>query len=258
MLLKNNGLLPLAPPERARQRIALIGPLGSDRANMLGTWSVAGDARDVISLREALEARLGQNLATAKGANIVDAPWLVDRLNVHGETVTVDPRPEADMIAEAQEAAGIADVVVVAIGEAREHAGESSSRLQPDIPAPQQRLIAALKETGTPLVVCVFAGRALALGGVAEAADALIYAWHGGIAGPEGVADVIFGDAVPSGRLPVALPVHPGETLLGHAQDPTGVPSRGSFRNSSPAGSIWRMRHGRRGSPSASGLAMRR
>lgn len=225
VLLKNSGVLPLAAP----CDVALIGPLGCDRVNMLGTWSVAGNAQDVISLQDALSVRAGVQLRVAMGANLVSEPWLIERLNVHGETVIRDPRPEAEMIAEAVEAARAADVAIVAIGEAREHAGESSSRLAPDVPLPQQRLVAALAQSGTPMIVVIFAGRPLALGGVAEAADAVIYAWHGGVAGPEGVTDLMFGDVLPSGRLAATLPVHPGETPLHHAEDPTGRPFRNHF-----------------------------
>ncbi|MFT4012224.1 MAG: glycoside hydrolase family 3 N-terminal domain-containing protein [Paracoccus sp. (in: a-proteobacteria)] len=225
VLLKNDGLLPLA----RGTRVALIGPFASDRANMLGTWAVSGRAEDVVPLDQAVAELTGQAPAVAWGANVVDEPWLETRLNVHGVTVTRDPRPEADILAEALAAAAGADVIVAAIGEAKEHAGESSSRLTPDIPAPQQRLIQALARTGKPLLVVVFAGRPLALGPVAAQADALLYAWHGGIGGPQGVADLIFGAARPSGRLAVSLPAHPAETPLTYAADPTGRPFPGRF-----------------------------
>ncbi|OSP55953.1 glycoside hydrolase family 3 N-terminal domain-containing protein [Pseudoruegeria sp. SK021] len=225
VLLKNDGVLPLP----AEGRIALIGPFSDDRTNMLGTWAVSADAREVTTLHEAIASRTGVQVTTARGANVVDVPWLADRLNVHGPTVEIDPRDPAQMIAEAVTAARAADVVILAIGEAKEHAGESSSRLMPDIPAPQRRLLAALAETGTPLVVVVFAGRPLALGSATAAADALLYAWHGGTAGPEGVADVLFGDEAPSARLSVSLPAHPGEGPLSYAAETTGRPNRGRF-----------------------------
>lgn len=225
VLLKNDGLLPLSP----KTRVALIGPFAADRANMLGTWAVSGRAEDVTPLHEAVAALTGRAAMVAWGANIVDEPWLVQRLNVHGVTVQQDPRPEAEILAEALAAAAAADVIIAAVGEAKEHAGESSSRLSPDLPAPQQRLIAALAQTGKPLVVVVFAGRPLALGAVAEQADALLYAWHGGVAGPEGVADLLFGAASPSGRLAVTLPAHPGEVPLTYAAEPTGRPFPGRF-----------------------------
>jgi beta-glucosidase len=224
VLLVNDDVLPLA----AAGRVALIGPLAEDRANMLGTWSVSGDGREVRTLREAFETR-GVDLAVARGADIVAEDWLVDRLNVHGVTVRADPRPPGEMIAEAVDAARSSDVAVVAIGEAKEHAGEASSRLVPDVPEPQRRLVAALAETGVPLVVVVFAGRPLALGAIADRAQALIYAWHGGTRGPDGVADLIFGDAEPSARLAVTLPVSPGEVPLSYAAEPTGRPDPGRF-----------------------------
>ena len=225
VLLKNDGLLPLSPTTR----IALIGPFAADRANMLGTWAVSGRAGDVVTLNDAVTALTGQTPACAWGANIVDEPWLEQRLNVHGQTVTRDPRGESDLLAEAVAAARAADVVIAAVGEAKEHAGESSSLLSPDLSAPQRRLIAALAGTGKPLLVVVFAGRPLAIGDIAGQADALLYAWHGGVAGPEGVADLIFGAAEPAGRLAVSLPAHPGEVPLTYASDPTGRPFPGRF-----------------------------
>ncbi len=225
VLLKNDAVLPLSPDTR----VALIGPFAADRANMLGTWAVSGRAEDVTPLHEAVAALTGRTAPVAWGANIVDEDWLVQRLNVHGVTVRQDPRPEAEILAEALAVAATAQVIVAAVGEAKEHAGESSSRLSPDLPAPQQRLIAALAATGKPLVVVVFAGRPMALGAVAQQADALLYAWHGGVAGPEGVADLLFGAASPSGRLAVTLPAHPGEVPLSYASDPTGRPFPGRF-----------------------------
>ena len=225
VLLKNNTLLPLSK----NSKVALVGPFAADRANMLGTWAVSGKAEDVVPLDAAVAELTGKTPTVVWGANIVDEPWLEQRLNVHGVTVTRDPRDEADVLAEAVDAARSADVIVATIGEAKEHAGESSSRLSPDIPASQRRLIDALAETGKPLVVVVFAGRPLTLGRIAQQVDALLYAWHGGIAGPQGVADLLFGVANPSARLAVSLPAHPGEVPLSHASDPTGRPFPGRF-----------------------------
>ena len=225
VLLKNDGLLPLSPATR----VALVGPFAAERATMLGTWAVSGRAEEVVPLDRAIAVLTGQAPAVCWGANIVDERWLETRLNCHGVTVTRDPREDADLLAEAVAAALAADVVIAAVGEAKEHAGESSSRLSVDLPASQRRLIAALAGTGKPLLVVVFAGRPLALGDVATQADALLYAWHGGIGGPEGVADLIFGAAEPSGRLAVTLPAHPAEAPLSYACDTTGRPWPGRF-----------------------------
>ena len=227
VLLKNaDDLLPL----RKDAKIALIGPFACDRANMIGTWSVSGDSQDVVPLDAAIAALTEQSPVVARGADIVEETWLVDRLNVHGQTVDRDPRPSDDMLAEAVAACRAADIAIVAVGEAKEHAGESSSRLCPDLPSVQQRLVTALAQTDTPLVLLVFAARPLALGAVAEQADALIYAWHGGVAGPEGVADLLFGVTEPSGRLAVTLPAHPGEVPQAYADEPTGRPNSGRFQ----------------------------
>lgn len=226
VLLKNEAVLPLA----TGTRVALVGPFARDRRNMLGTWAVSGNSDDVAPLDQAVAALTGRAPKTAWGANIVEEAWLEQRLNVHGVTVEHDPRSEAELIAEALAVARQADVIVATVGEAKEHAGESSSALSPALPPHHHRLIEALKATGKPLVVVVFAGRPLALGDVTEAADALLYAWHGGVAGPEGVADILFGAATPSARLCVTLPAHPGEVPLSYAEETTGRPYPGHFQ----------------------------
>ena len=225
VLLKNDNVLPIAQSTR----VALVGPFARDRRNMLGTWAVSGNWDDVVPLDAAITALTGTAPATAWGVNITDRDWLAARLNVHGVTVETDPRSEDELIAEALDAARQSDIIIAALGEAKEHAGESSSALSPALPEAHLRLVRALKATGKPVAAIVFAGRPLALGDLPETADALLYAWHGGIAGPEGVADLLFGAAAPSGRLCVTLPAHPGETPVSHAEEPTGRPFPGRF-----------------------------
>lgn len=221
VLLKNeDAVLPLRPGAR----MALIGPLAQARADMMGTWAVAADPAQAVTLEEALAGRSA--LTLAKGCDLVTEPWLAARLNVFAETVRLDARPEAEMIAEAVAIAQAADVVVAAVGEAKEHAGESASRLAPELPAPQRRLLEALRGAGRPLVAVVFAGRPLAL---PEGPDAILYAWHGGTEGANGVADLLFGAAEPSGRLSISLPAHPGQTPLHHGAETTGRPHPGGF-----------------------------
>ncbi|MEQ9124658.1 MAG: glycoside hydrolase family 3 N-terminal domain-containing protein, partial [Alphaproteobacteria bacterium] len=124
VLLKNAGaVLPLAPGAH----VALVGPRADDRSNLLGTWAVAGDPAEAATVREALAAMHGGQVACVKGANLVDDPEIAARLDVFGPTVNADPRPEAELLAEALAAAKAADVVVAVVGEAKEHSGESSS-----------------------------------------------------------------------------------------------------------------------------------
>ncbi|WP_053240034.1 beta-glucosidase BglX [Pleomorphomonas koreensis] len=237
VLLKNDGnLLPLPAPESGRLgAIALVGPFVHDRVNMNGTWAVAASPSTVVPIADGVSEALGDavRLITAKGTNIVDEPWLAERLNVHDWkdlSVVIDERPPAAMIAEAVEAAGSADVVVAVVGEAREYSGESSSRSDLALPEPQKKLLRALKATGKPLVVVVMTGRPLVLAEEAALADALLIAWFGGTEIGHGLADVLFGKAEPSGRLPATFPYCLGQVPVTYAHRPTGRPTPGRFQ----------------------------
>jgi len=237
VLLKNDGnLLPLPPADSGRlAAIALVGPFVHDRVNMNGTWAVAASPSTVVPIADGVSEALGDavRLITAKGANIVDEPWLAERLNVHDWkdlSVVIDERPAAAMIAEAVEAAGSADVVVAVVGEAREYSGESSSRSDLALPEPQKKLLRALKATGKPLVVVVMTGRPLVLAEEAALADALLVAWFGGTEIGHGLADVLFGKAEPSGRLPATFPYCLGQVPVTYAHRPTGRPTPGRFQ----------------------------
>ncbi|MEM6548771.1 MAG: beta-glucosidase BglX [Pseudomonadota bacterium] len=226
VLLKNSGILPLA----GGARVALVGPMADDRSNMLGTWAVSGDPDQAVTILEGLGATHDGPLSCCKGANIVDDPVLAERLNVHGPTVFLDDRSADAMIEEAVQAARRADVTVAVVGEAKEHAGESSSRTDLDLPAPQRRLIKALAETGQPLVLVVLAGRPLARERESALADAVLFAWFGGTEAGSGIADILTGRAEPGGRLAITLPARTGQVPVLHAGEPTGRPYPGQFQ----------------------------
>ena len=225
VLLKNEGVLPLAPG----RRVALIGRLGDDRANMLGTWAVSGDPAEAVTVLEGLRAGHKGAVAHAKGANIVDDPTLAARLDCFGPTVLPDARPEEAMIAEAVALAEESDVVVAVVGEAKEHSGECSSRTELEIPAPQRRLVGALAGTGKPLALVVMGGRPLALEREVVLADAVLLAWFGGTEAGNGIADVLTGREEPGGRLSVSLPARSGQGPLHHGAERTGRPWTGRF-----------------------------
>ncbi len=220
VLLKNDDVLPIADGAR----VALIGAMADDRTNMLGTWAVAGDPRQAVTIREGLAAVHTGEITCCKGADLVDDLALAKRLNVHGQTVFLDERSSDDMIVEAVAAAKAADVVVAVVGEAKEHSGESSSRTSLELPAPQQRLVRALAETGRPLVLVVLAGRPLALEQEHALADAILFAWFGGTETGNGIADVLTGRVEPGGRLAAAMPARTGQVPVHHASEPTGRP----------------------------------
>jgi beta-glucosidase len=220
VLLKNNGALPL----RRADAIALVGPLADSRANMQGTWAVAAKSQDSVTLLEGVQVAASGAVLYAKGANIVDDRNVAARLNVFGETAPIDLRPPDELIAEAVAAARQADVVVACVGEAKEHSGESATRSELGLPGSQQRLLRALRETAKPLVLVTMSGRPLALEWEAAYADAILHAWFGGTEAGNGIADLLFGAASPSGRLTMSFPRSVGQCPIAYAELPTGRP----------------------------------
>ena len=223
VLLKNR--LETLPLKRSGT-IALIGPLADSQRDIMGSWSAAGVAKQSVSLLQGMrEATAGKaTLLYAKGANISDNKGIQDFLNLYEQAVSVDTRTPQAMIDEAVEKAKQADVVVAAVGEAQGMAHEASSRSELSIPASQQKLLAALKATGKPLVIVLMNGRPLTLVNEDRMADALVETWFSGTEGGNAIADVLFGDYNPSGKLPMTFPRSVGQIPLYYNHLPTGRP----------------------------------
>ena len=223
VLLKNR--LETLPLKRAGT-IALIGPLADSQRDIMGSWSAAGVAKQSISLLQGMRnATAGKaTLLYAKGANISDNKGVQSFLNLYEQAVSVDARTPQAMIDEAVEKAKQADVVVAAVGEAQGMAHEASSRSEISIPASQQKLLAALKATGKPLVIVLMNGRPLTLVNEDRMADALVETWFSGTEGGNAIADVLFGDYNPSGKLPITFPRSVGQIPLYYNHLPTGRP----------------------------------
>ena len=134
-----------------------------------------------------------------------------------------DCNPDDDFAA-AKTAAEAADQVVLAVGETREMSGESAARTNLDLPGRQQELIDTIKSTGKPFVVVLFNGRPLTLSKVAESSPAILEAWFPGVEAGNAVADVVFGDVNPGGKLPVSFPVTVGQIPIYSTHEPTGRP----------------------------------
>jgi len=213
VLLENrNAVLPL----EKTGTVALVGPLADSHIDMLGSWSAGGVATQTVTLRQAMQHALGDQgrLIHARGANITDDAQMVEYLNFlnwDNPEVVQDPRSADEMIAEAVAAAVQADVIVAAVGESRGMSHESSSRTTLQIPASQQALLRALKETGKPLVLVLMNGRPLNLGWAQANADAILETWFSGTEGGHAIADVLFGDYNPSGKLPISFPRSVGQ-----------------------------------------------
>lgn len=220
VLLKNdNKVLPL----KKNAKVALVGPLANNRLNMPGTWSVAADFEKSASLMDGLQAA-GIVVKYAKGANFVDDTKLEERISVFGKTTDRDNRPAAELIAEALKIANESDVVVAAMGEAAEMSGESSSRSDINLPANQQELLKALLSTGKPVVLVLFTGRPLSLTWEQANIPAILNVWFGGTEAGNAIADVLFGDVNPSGKLTTTFPQNVGQVPLYYNHKNTGRP----------------------------------
>ncbi|MFM1962589.1 MAG: hypothetical protein RLZZ172_1434 [Bacteroidota bacterium] len=223
VLLKNeNNALPLKP----MQRVALIGPLANDKNNMLGTWAVSGDPQMSVPVMNGMQSKATNavNLAFAKGANITDDTLLAQKANVFGLRVDIDKRSPEAMMEEAIAIARSSDVVVAVVGEASEMSGEAASRSDITLPASQQRLLQALYKTGKPVVVVLMSGRPLVLTGAIEGAAAVLQVWHAGIEAGNAIADVLYGDVNPSGKLSMSFPYAVGQIPVYYSQKTTGRP----------------------------------
>jgi beta-glucosidase len=227
VLLKNEGqVLPL----KKSGTIALVGPLADKRRNMLGTWVVAGDWNQSVSVLEGVKniAGNGINIITAKGANLTDDKEFAKRVNALGEEVTFDPRTPQAMIDEAVAAAAKADVVVAVVGEAADMTGESSSRADISIPESQRNLLHALAKTGKPLVLVLINGRPLTLVWENEHANAILEAWAPGTEAGNAIADVLFGNYNPSGKITATFPRSVGQIPIYYNHKNTGRPYDGT------------------------------
>jgi beta-glucosidase len=226
VLLKNEKqLLPL----KKSGTIALIGPLANDKNNMLGTWAPTGDPQLSIPILEGMLNVAGNQvkISYAKGANISNDPEFAAKINVFGTRIEIDPRSPDVMIAEAVLQASRSDVVVAVIGEATEMSGESSSRTDITLPEPQKKLVRALKKTGKPLILVMMSGRPLAMEEEYELADAILMVWHPGVEAGNAIADVLFGDYNPSGKLVMTFPRNVGQIPVYYNHKNTGRPNPG-------------------------------
>lgn len=223
VLMKNDkGVLPL----KKSGTVAVIGPLVNNAVNMPGTWSVGAKHAEAITLMKGLQDTYGKTVKflSAKGANVDYNEKLENVYAAHGKITDRDPRSKEELLKEAVEVAKKSDVIVLAIGESAEMSGESSSRAEITIPQSQVDLLNELKKTGKPIAVVLLAGRPLALSNINEQADAMINAWFPGSEAGYAVADVLFGDVNPSGKLPMTFPRSLGQVPIYYNHKNTGRP----------------------------------
>ncbi len=223
VLLKNHDqMLPL----KKSGTIALVGPLADNHSEMLGTWVIAGNPNKSVSVREGIKNVVGDNVKIlyARGSNITDDSLLSARSYFFGQKQVMDGRAPQQMIDEAVETAKKADVVVAVVGESANMSGESSSRSDISIPESQQELLKALAKTGKPLVVVLFNGRPLTLTWENEHASAILDAWAPGTEAGNAIADVLFGNYNPAGKITATFPRSVGQIPIYYNHKNTGRP----------------------------------
>lgn len=228
VLLKNqNNILPL----KKTGTIAVVGPLADARENMPGTWAVAARFDKAITLIEGLKAAVGDKakIVYALGSNLDADAAFEERAGMFGKDFKRDTRPAEEIIKEALDAAKDADVIVAAIGESAEMSGECSSRSNIDIPEVQRNLLKALLQTGKPVVLTLFTGRPLAIKWESENVPAILNVWFGGSEAGYAIADVLFGDVNPSGKLTTTWPQNVGQVPMYYSHKNTGRPLEGAW-----------------------------
>ena len=220
VLLKNdNNILPL----KKQGKIALIGPLADNRANMAGTWCVAYTPERYATLKEAVTRAVGDQAQVlyAQGSNLTRDEALQQAAEF-GKTIARGD--EAKLKAEALQVARQADVIVCAMGECADFSGESSSRATLEIPDVQRELLEELVQLGKPVVLLNFSGRATVLTWEKQHVDAIMNVWFGGSEAADAITDVLFGDKVPAGKLTVTMPQTVGQVPIYYNHLNTGRP----------------------------------
>jgi beta-glucosidase len=193
---------------------------------MPGTWSVAADFSTPVSVLEGLKnvAGPGVKIIYAKGSNLDSDSSFEERAGMFGKSFKRDSRPAQQIIDEAVSVADQSDVIVAALGESAEMTGESSSRTNIEIPVAQEDLLKALVKTGKPLVLVLFAGRPLVLKWENDNVPAILDVWFGGTEAGSAIADVLFGDVNPSGKLSTTFPQNVGQVPIYYNHKNTGRP----------------------------------
>ncbi len=210
VLLKNErGVLPLSKDVRS---IAVIGPFADDQQDLLGSWSGDGQKEDAVTLLDGIRRKLSPatKLNYAKGCAAA--------------ATSSEGAAEARLIDEAARAAHDSDVAIIAVGEPADMTGEAASRVSLDLPGRQLELVKAVVATGKPVVVVLMNGRPLTITWITDNAPAILETWFAGIQGGNAIADVLFGDVNPGGKLPVTFPRAVGQVPIYYGQKNTGRP----------------------------------
>jgi beta-glucosidase len=231
VLLRNEG--PLLPLDAARlSSVAVIGPLADSQKDILGSWSFAGDAKEAVTVLQGIRQRLEPKarVAYSQGVEIKRRfPSIFDVFMPPPPSVPLTDAQAQALFDAAVDEARRSELTVLVLGELAGMSGEDASRASLDLPGKQQQLLEAVVATGKPVVLVLVNGRPLNLSWAASHVPAILEAWYPGAEGGNAVADLLFGDANPGGRLPVTWPRSEGQLPIHYAHTLTHLPegSRG-------------------------------
>jgi beta-glucosidase len=208
VLIKNKGLLPL---DKNIQSIAVIGPNANNPISQLGDWTGPQPRQNILTVLDGIvnKACSKTNVYYAQGSQLTEFSPIPKQF-----LSTPDKKHHElyrDLIDEAIKLASKADIAVVVLGDSPILNGEKHARSDLDLPKPQQRLIKAIYNTGTPTVVVLINAKPLAINWIVENIPAIVEAWNPGVEGGSAIADVLFGDYNPGGKLPITFPHSVGE-----------------------------------------------
>ncbi|MRR29226.1 beta-glucosidase BglX [bacterium] len=223
VLLRNEGhLLPLA---KNQKNVAVIGPLADSMEATEGSWMVFGHTPAAVTVLEGIKAKLPvAKVDFAPGPEIYrDIPSWFDTLE--GKKTVYQTQEEAEAaFKKAVDTARKADLVIMVLGEHAQMAGEAASRADLDLPGRQEELLKTIVAFGKPVVLVLLNGRPLSINWAAENVPAILEAWEPGTEGGNAVADILFGDFNPGGKLPVCFPRKGSHAPLYYARDTTFSP----------------------------------
>jgi len=231
VLLKNEGnILPL---KKKGQKIALIGPLADDKNSPLGNWRIAAENNSAVSVLEGMELYSGNEIVFSQGVKLVNS------IPAFHEEVQINTTDKCGFKA-AKKAAKKADVVVMVLGEYGFQSGEGRSRTKLDLPGFQQELLEEIYKVNTNIVLVLMNGRPLILNWAQEHIPAIVEAWHLGTESGNAIAEILYGDYNPSGKLPMSFPRSVGQMPLYYNYKNTGRPGA----DGADAGSVFWSHYG--------------
>lgn len=215
VLLENDGILPLKKEETT----AFIGPFTEEKA-IIGAWSIFADEKDAVSIKEGVMA-YGAGAVFAKGCDSLEPGAVIPGMNFIYESSKTQAEAQA-LLDEAVETARRAEKVVLCIGEHMAQTGEAASRADITIPEGQKKLLKEIARVNKNIVVVLFNGRPLDIREIKELAKAVLVVWMPGTEGGNAIAEVLYGETAPSGKLPMSFPYAVGQVPVFYNEFKTG------------------------------------